>query len=211
MREYRVISGSKFMPNAASLCDVHIPDGCAIRFSADDIRNSYHAFPGTLDRAQSTPVGYAYPAEAFAGWNCFRDDLPSGELVYMCWSGLGMGDHNACDWAEEGHINVLLGCGVLGPEHWLIYPRCLPYNSDGYYEGVMIDDRIGIQIYSTGDQRTQWRMLLLLNDRTKRILTRGLNDILRKKSGTETMGAFGALRLRDDRGLLVHHDTRSWH
>ena len=57
-RERRVVTGSKLMPNAMLLCDLHIPKGFALRFSTDDLRNCYHAFPGSWSRACSTPVGY---------------------------------------------------------------------------------------------------------------------------------------------------------
>ena len=74
-RERRVVTGSKLMPNAMLLCDLHIPKGFALRFSTDDLRNLYHAFPGSWSRACSTPVGYKYPAEVFKTWKCWRDDF----------------------------------------------------------------------------------------------------------------------------------------
>ena len=45
-RERRVVTGSRDMPNAALLCDLHVPAGFAARISADDLRNFYHAIPG---------------------------------------------------------------------------------------------------------------------------------------------------------------------
>ena len=57
-----------------------------------------------------------------------------------------MGDHNAVDWAQELHCNLLKASGLLLPRHVLIYPHALPRNSERYFEGVMIDDRVGVQI-----------------------------------------------------------------
>ena len=147
-RERRCVTGSRFMPNAAMLCDLHIPSGHAARYSADDLRNFYHVIPGTEARALSTPVGYVFRAGEFVGWSCFRADVDPNTKVYIAWCGLAMGDHNAVDWAQEMHMNLLTHNGLLQPRHWLIYPRCLPLNSEKYFEGIMIDDRIGVQIYN---------------------------------------------------------------
>ena len=35
-RERRIVSGSRWMPNSASICEVHIPSFCSLRISADD-------------------------------------------------------------------------------------------------------------------------------------------------------------------------------
>ena len=67
-RERRCITGSRFMQNAAMRCDIHIPVGHALRFSADDLRNFYHVIPGKAARARSTPVGYIFRAGDFEGW-----------------------------------------------------------------------------------------------------------------------------------------------
>ena len=58
-----------------------------------------------------------------------------------------MGDHNAVDNAQEFHCNIRKDYGLLTPAHTLIYPGCIPVNEDQYYEGVIIDDRAGINIF----------------------------------------------------------------
>ena len=135
------------MPNAALLCEIHVPPGHAIRFSADDLRNFYHAIPGSEERARSTPVGDVFVAGDFEGWRCARPDLLPTANVYLAWNGIAMGDHNAVDWAQELHTNLLQQAGVLRLKHWLVYPKALPLNFDGFYEGVMIDDRVGVQVF----------------------------------------------------------------
>ena len=146
-REVRVISGSRWMPNAASICEVHIPYHCSLRVSADDLRNFYHSVPGSDERARSTPVGFPYPVSCFKDWSSWRDDFVDGDWAYISWAGLGMGDHNAVDLAEEMHFNILTDAELLQPQHLMVYPSSLPVNDDGYYEGVMIDDRIGLQLH----------------------------------------------------------------
>ena len=146
-RERRVITGSRHMPNASSVTELHIPEGKSLRISADDLRNMYHCIPGSSERARSTPVGYAYPAYLFRDWNCWRAELELTDWVFMAWPGLGMGDHNAVDWAQEIHINILKGAGLLSSSHVMRYKHPLPVNDEDYYEGVMIDDRVGLQLY----------------------------------------------------------------
>ena len=108
-RERRVVTGSR----------LHVPAHHAIRFSDDDLRNVYHAIPGTWERACSTPVGNPYHHRILSGWRCARDDVGPEEMMYLAWSGLRMGDHNAVDWAEELHLNLLQSDGLLLLQHIL--------------------------------------------------------------------------------------------
>ena len=57
-----------------------------------------------------------------------------------------MGDLNAVDLAEELHVGVLQDSGGMQDQHTMIYPKPLPYNLEGFFEGVMIDDHVGIQV-----------------------------------------------------------------
>ena len=98
-------------------------------------------------RARSTPVGFPYPVLWFKGWDSWRDDFQVDDWAYISWAGLGMGDHNAVDLAQEIHFNVLSQAGQFQPQHLITYPAPLPVNSDGYFEGVMIDDRVGLQLH----------------------------------------------------------------
>ena len=56
-----------------------------------------------------------------------------------------MGDHHAPDIAQEAHENVLRAAGCLLDDEALEYRRPLPEPRSGYYEGVMVDDRLGVQ------------------------------------------------------------------
>ena len=145
------------MPNDASICEVHIPNVCSLRMSTDALRNVYHSVPGTDERARSTLVGFPYPASCFKGWDSWREDFQLGDWAYISWAGLGMGDHNAVDLAEEMHFNVLLQAGQLQPQHLITYPAPLHINSGGSFEGVMIDGRVGLQLYRGSVWRiAQW-------------------------------------------------------
>lgn len=61
-----------------------------------------------------------------------------------------MGDLNAVDLAKEMHMGVLKAGGGMKPEHSLRYPRGIPSNPERFYEGVMIDDHVGVQIAKRG-------------------------------------------------------------
>ena len=58
-----------------------------------------------------------------------------------------MGDHNAVDIAEAFHFDVLRSGGLMRQSHLLVYPGLVPRNPEAYWEGVMIDDRVGVQVY----------------------------------------------------------------
>ena len=75
--------------------------------------------------------------------------------MYISWKGLGVGDHNACDWAQELHVYLLKSSGVLADRHAIRYKRPLPRNPENDLEGVMIDDRVGFQIYSDRGQSSR--------------------------------------------------------
>ena len=57
------------------------------------------------------------------------------------------------DIAEDVHVNVLKSGGLMREEHALIYPGLVPRNPELYWEGVMIDDRVGIRVYKPATGR----------------------------------------------------------
>ena len=88
--------------------------------------------------------------EWFRGWRCylelFGERSPSpGTLVRTCFGGLGMGDHAAPDIATAAHEGVIRWKGGLRPQEQLFYRCPLPSAPDGFYEGVVVDDHLGVQ------------------------------------------------------------------
>lgn len=57
-----------------------------------------------------------------------------------------MGDHAAVDIAQESHVNVIRSFGGLDEKETLNYTYPLPLTQTGFYEGIMIDDHLGIQL-----------------------------------------------------------------
>ena len=121
-RERRQVTGSRWMPNAAMLCELSVPAGYHLRVSADDLRNMYHAVPGTWERACSTPCGFIFKNRMFKGWACYRHDLPDDAPCYIAWRGIGMGDHTAVDLAQAFHCNGLMNTACLGGNTSLFIP-----------------------------------------------------------------------------------------
>lgn len=60
--------------------------------------------------------------------------------------GLSVGDRHAPDIAQESHVNALRAVCCMRDGEALEYRKKLPYNERRLYEGVMIDDRVGVQL-----------------------------------------------------------------
>lgn len=57
-----------------------------------------------------------------------------------------MGDHAAVDIAQEAHTNLLRRFGAMRVEEVMNYRKPLPCPKSGFYEGIMIDDHLGVQL-----------------------------------------------------------------
>lgn len=117
----------------------------------DDIKNFYHAFQASEARARSTPIGGPLRSSCFRHLRAFKEGLNSGrfkegDLVVPCFRGLAMGDHAAVDIAQEAHTNLLRRFGAMRVEEVMNYRKPLPCPKSGFYEGIMIDDHLGVQL-----------------------------------------------------------------
>merc|ERR1712194_694627 len=59
--------------------------------------------------------------------------------------------HHAPDVAQEAHEGVLRRAGCLRWDEALEYKNVFPRGPSNYYEGVMIDDRVGVQLCSAAE------------------------------------------------------------
>ena len=150
-REYHREGASRNLPHGVLLCQLHLcPDEVAV-CSVDDVRDFYHAYEASEERARSSPVGPVLRFGEVKHLKACRQALeagriePSDELV-ACFKGLGMGDHAAVDIAQESHVNLLKAHGALCDSETLDYKKPIPLSRSGFYEGIMIDDHLGIQI-----------------------------------------------------------------
>ena len=114
----------------------------------DDLRNYYHASWVRWSGPTPPPLGSHMRPVTSVSSRAIAPICATRQKVFLCWKGLGMGDHNAVDIAEEAHVNLLAARGgLMRREHMLMYPGLLPRNNELFWEGVVIDDRVGVQIY----------------------------------------------------------------
>ena len=64
--------------------------------------------------------------------------------VVVCFGALAMGDVNASDWAQLGHVGVLEGAGAMRRSEAVVYRAPLPAGST--LEGVYIDDHLFVTV-----------------------------------------------------------------
>ena len=130
------------------------PNGC-IRGSLDDLRNFYHEFEVSHERALSTVVGPVWHARDFHGSKALKDfihrrpDLNIGPhtRVVCCFAGLSMGDHWAPAIAQVSHEQVLKAHGALTADEHLQLGFPLPRAPHKHYSGVCIDDKLSLQVF----------------------------------------------------------------
>ena len=150
-REYHQEGASRNLPHGVLLCQLHLSSDEVAVCSVDDVRDFYHAYEASEERAKSSPVGPTLRFGEVKHLKACQRALeagridPSDELV-ACFKGLGMGDHGAVDIAQESHVNLLKAHGALEDSETLDYKKPIPVSRSGFYEGIMIDDHLGIQI-----------------------------------------------------------------
>ena len=150
-RERHFAGASQDLPHGVLLCQLPLEDRFVCVSSVDDLKDFYHAYPASEARARSTPVGPTFGIRDVRHLKACQDALKAnrikhGDPVVCCFQGLGMGDHAAVDIAQESHVNVVRSFGGLDENETLNYKHPLPLTRTGFYEGIMIDDHLGIQL-----------------------------------------------------------------
>lgn len=150
-REIHLTGASKDLPHGVLLTQLPLGSDKVCVSSVDDVKDFYHAYVATEERARSSPVGpefrwgeVAHLHAAVAAREAGR--VAKGDQVVCCFKGLGMGDHAAVDIAQESHVNLLRTYGGMKLEETLNYRHPLPIPQSDFYEGVMIDDHLGVQL-----------------------------------------------------------------
>eukprot|EP00435_Cladocopium_sp_Y103_P041547 s865_g11.t1 len=141
------------MGHPSSFLGIVIPDSCNLLGSLDDLRNFYHEFVVSLDRAFSTPVGPMWNISEWEGTKALEQllarhpNLSADKFsnVLMCFSGLSMGDHWAPLIAQESHERLLQSFGALNCNEHLRFGEVLPRAGDGHFSGVCVDDKVNMQ------------------------------------------------------------------
>ena len=165
IREVHVPGESRNLPHAVLLCQLPLERIFDALGSVDDIKNFYHAFRASDARARSTPIGGPLRSSCFRHLRAFKEGLnwgrfKEGDLVVPCFRGLAMEDHAAVDIAQEAHTNLLRHFGTMRSEEVMNYRKPLPCPKSRFYEGIMIDDHLGVQLVprATPPERSQEKM-----------------------------------------------------
>eukprot|EP00435_Cladocopium_sp_Y103_P060681 s641_g22.t1 len=146
------------MGHPSSFLGIVIPQGFDLVGSLDDLRNFYHEFVVSSDRALSTPVGPFWSLKQWQGTNAFKklkERHPARALtgdtpVLMCFQGLSMGDHWAPTIAQESHEKLLCHFDALRPEEHIQFGQPFPRAPLGHVSGVCVDDKVNIQLVPSG-------------------------------------------------------------
>lgn len=157
-------SGPK-MGHPSSFLGIVIPPNMDLLGSLDDLRNFYHEFEVSLDRALSTPVGCKWSVREWEGSSAlvelrarFPDQyIKPSQQVYMCFKGLSMGDHWAPCLAQASHENLLKKSGALRNEEHLCFGKITPRAPLGHFSGVCIDDKVNMQLTPKSDPNIRLR------------------------------------------------------
>ena len=151
LREKHVVGASRDLPHAVLLCQLPLKINQIAVCSVDDVKDFYHAYAASEARAKSSPVGPFFRFQEVSHLKACQEAvlsgrISSGDKVACCFKGLGMGDHAAVDIAQESHVNLIKTFGGLLDDEMMIYRRRLLVPVSRFYEGVMIDDHLGVQI-----------------------------------------------------------------
>ncbi|CAE7419993.1 BUB3.2 [Symbiodinium sp. KB8] len=112
LREVHVVGASKDLPHGVLLCQLPLEDRFLCASSVDDVKDFYHAYSASEDRARSSPVGPIFRDSEVRHLASYENALRNGRIVKgdrvaCCFQGLGMGDHAAVDIAQESHVNLV--------------------------------------------------------------------------------------------------------
>ena len=151
LREVHVVGASKDLPHGVLLCQLPLEDRFLCASSVDDVKDFYHAYSASEDRARSSPVGPIFRDSEVRHLASYENALRNGRIVKgdrvaCCFQGLGMGDHAAVDIAQESHVNLVRAYGGMAEGEVLNYRNPLPDPPSRFYEGIMIDDHLGLQL-----------------------------------------------------------------
>lgn len=138
MRELGLRGASKGMPHAVLRCLLPLERPRVSLASVDDLSNYFHCVLAPDEQAESNKVGGVYIGHEVASLRA-RQGFPPQARVRLCFEGLSMNDHCAHNGGLEG--------GWMSPPPRELFPRV----PEGYSEGVMWGDRLGILLADRGD------------------------------------------------------------
>ena len=141
-------------PHASCFCELQLTQNQELAFSAMDLPDFYHTCGVTRARAQRNQVGAPRAQSEVQGLAAFRrlvareGSLPPDALVSILQATLPMGDKNATDFAQAGHVGLLRAHGGALPEELVTYRA--PFPRGEAWQTVMVDDNVIVGLRRRG-------------------------------------------------------------
>ena len=119
----------------------YIPPHMVACVYAEDLVDYYYEFIVSRARTKRNVLAGDWSPFEFLGYKCFKSVFKACKSVAVCLKTLAMGDLNAVEFGQSGHMIPALRSGALRP-HELIFLNSRPPR--GHFYGGIIQDDIGL-------------------------------------------------------------------
>jgi len=145
--EVSINKWTRFMATILPIIGVYIPAGYVASIYAEDLVDYYYEFIVSHARTRRNVLAGDWSPFEFLDYKCFKSVFKSCKSVAVCLKTLAMGDLNAVEFGQAGHLVPALRSGVLLP-HELVFLNSRPPR--GPFFGGIIQDDIGLIEYELG-------------------------------------------------------------
>ena len=198
------------MAAGATLVDICLHDGEALRFSGLDLRDYFYQFIISEQRTQRNIL--AGPISLDEARYVFGDSFSWPEKkLGVALGTLAMGDLCACEFAQASHLGLCLQGGVLS-EAELVSMR-LPIPRQPVMVGIVIDDLVALEKVAFGfsqDDGSRTAADVRIEAALKSYSEAELEHNPKKSFRNSAAGKFWGIEIDGDRGLLRASSARLW-
>ena len=138
----------KSLGSAEALTKLYIPEGYDIVGSGSDLRDFYHLFKVSDERARRNVLCGSVPTHLLRHLNCFEPAMSSEPFLYGCLATLAMGDTQAVTLAQTSHLSLALRSGSAAPSNLITLGGPIPRGPD--FVGIVIDDYVALSLVPSG-------------------------------------------------------------
>ena len=131
------------LPCGTLLTQLVVKDDEEIIASGDDLRNYFYCLKHHDDWVERNVVGEPVSGALFREFGCDPD-----QDYMVAFRVVVMGDTNACDIAQQTHLEILRDAGCMDPGETLVYATTVPPGA--FWEGLYLDDHVMISIEKRG-------------------------------------------------------------
>ena len=152
--EHRLLGCSAELPGAAALTEVVLHDGEVMDTFVSDLRDMYHTFRVSEDRALTNGVALPLTAAEARGfpraWRRMVTRFGEDGPFVACFQTLPMGDGIAVDVACRAHAAVLEEAGLANP--WCRVRGALPLPRSAVLDLLVVDDWVSVITHKVHDR-----------------------------------------------------------